>query len=136
MSKSYGNCIYITEPEDVIRDKVARMMTDPHRVRRNDPGDPELSPVFAYHKIYSSPSEIEEVARGCRTASIGCVDCKKILTRNILRVLAPIREKRLDLEGRMDWVREQMRLGTDAARRQARETMADVREAIGLGKPL
>lgn len=136
MSKSYGNCIYMTEPEENVREKIARMMTDPHRVRRNDPGDPELSPVFAYHKLYSSPSEIEEIAEGCRTARIGCVDCKRKLTDNVLKVLAPIRGKRLDLEGRMDWVREQMRAGTEAARRQARETLSEVREAIGLGRPL
>jgi tryptophanyl-tRNA synthetase len=136
MSKSYGNCIYITEPEETIREKIARMMTDPHRVRRNDPGDPELSPVFAYHRIYSSPSEIEEIAQGCRTASIGCVDCKRKLTDNVLKVLAPIRQMRLDLEGRMDWVREQMRAGTETARRQARETLSEVRGAIGLGRPL
>jgi len=136
MSKSYGNCIYITEPEETIREKIARMMTDPHRVRRNDPGDPELSPVFAYHKIYSSPSEIEEIAQGCRTAGIGCVDCKRKLTENVLKVLGPIRRKRLDLEGRMDWVRERMRAGTEAARRQARETLGEVRGAIGLGRPL
>ena len=136
MSKSYGNCVYITEPEETIREKIARMMTDPHRVRRNDPGDPELSPVFAYHKIYSSPSEIEEIAEGCRTASIGCVDCKKKLIDNVLKVLGPIRQRRLDLEGRMDWVREQMRMGTEAARAQARETLNEVRGAIGLGRPL
>jgi tryptophanyl-tRNA synthetase len=136
MSKSYGNCIYITEPEEAIREKIAKMMTDPHRVRRNDPGDPELSPVFAYHKIYSPTEEVEEIAEGCRKATIGCVDCKKKLTRSILKVLSPIREKRLELEGRMDLVREQIRQGTAAARKQAMETMHEVRSAIGFGESL
>lgn len=136
MSKSYGNCVYITEPEESIREKITRMMTDPQRIRRTDPGDPELSPVFAYHKIYSTQQEIEEIAQGCRTATIGCVDCKKRLIANILKVLSPIRERRLELEGRMDEVREQMRLGTEAARKQARETMHEVRSAIGFGEAI
>lgn len=136
MSKSYGNCLYITEPEESIREKIAKMMTDPHRVRRNDPGDPELSPVFAYHKIYSSAAEVEEIAEGCRTAKIGCVDCKKRLTQNILKVLGPIRQKRLELEGKMDLVREQIRTGTEAARKQAMATMHEVRSAIGFGESL
>jgi tryptophanyl-tRNA synthetase len=92
--------------------------------------------VFAYHRIYSIQQEVDEIAEGCRTASIGCVDCKKRLTRNILKVLLPIREKRLELEGRMDEVREQMRLGTEAARKQARETMHEVRAAIGFGEAI
>ena len=132
MSKSYGNCIYITEPEETVRGKIANMMTDPHRMRRKDPGDPELSPVFAYHKIYSSPDEIAEVAEGCRTAGIGCVDCKKILMRNVLAHLEPIRERRIQLERRMDEVKEIMRSGTERARNQAIETMEEVRLAVGM----
>ncbi len=133
MSKSYDNCIYITEPEENIRKKVAGMMTDPHRKRRTDPGDPELSPVFAYHKIYSSPEQVAEVAEGCRTAKIGCVDCKRLLARNLLARLQPLREKRLELESNMDLVRDIMRSGTDTARREARQTMEQARAAIGLG---
>jgi len=133
MSKSYGNCIYITEPEEAIRKKVAGMMTDPQRKRRTDVGDPEQSPVFAYHKLYSSPEEVAEVAEGCRTAKIGCVDCKRLLTKNLLAQLAPVREKRLELESNMDRVREMMRSGTEAARREAVLTMEEVRAAIGVG---
>jgi len=77
MSKSYGNCIFITDSVASITEKIAGMMTDPQRKHRKDPGDPEVCPVFAYHKLYSSPAEIGEVAVGCRTAGIGCVDCKK-----------------------------------------------------------
>ena len=133
MSKSYGNCIYITEPAESIREKISKMMTDPQRIRRTDKGDPELSPVYAYHKLYSSPSEISEVAEGCRTAGIGCVDCKKILIRNILARLAPLRERRLHLEQNMDQVRETISAGIEASRKQAVETMVEVRKAIGLG---
>jgi tryptophanyl-tRNA synthetase len=132
MSKSYGNCIYITEPAESIREKVTKMMTDPQRVRRTDKGDPELSPVYAYHKLYSSPSEISEVAEGCRTAGIGCVDCKKILIKNILARLAPLREKRLHLEQNMNQVREAIYTGIEASRKQAVATMVEVRKAIGL----
>jgi len=132
MSKSYGNCIYITEPEEVIREKILKMMTDPARVRRHDPGNPELSPVYAYHKIYSSSAEIEEVAHGCRTAAIGCIDCKRILIKNVLARLKPIREKRLELEEDMQKVRQTLREETAKARAVAVQTMAEVRDAIGL----
>ncbi len=133
MSKSYGNCIYMTESEDVITDKILKMMTDPARVRRKDPGNPENSPVFAYHKIYSSQAEIAEVAEGCRTAGIGCVDCKKILIKNVLARLTPMREKRLQLEARMDDVHAMIADGIERARKEAVQTMDQVRHAIGLG---
>jgi tryptophanyl-tRNA synthetase len=132
MSKSYGNCIFITEPEESIREKIEKMMTDPHRVRRKDPGDPELSPVFAYHKLYSSPEEVAEIAEGCRTAGIGCVDCKKILIRNVLEKLRPFREKRLDLEKRAESVKEIIALGNQRARKEALETIGKARRVIGL----
>ena len=133
MSKSYGNCIYITEPEEVITDKILKMMTDPARVRRKDAGDPEKCPVFAYHKIYSSHAEMAEVAQGCRTAGIGCVDCKKILIKNVLAKLSPMREKRLRLEARMEDVHETIRGGIEAARKEAVRTMELVRSAVGMG---
>lgn len=133
MSKSYGNCIYITEQAESIKEKIAKMMTDPQRVRRTDKGDPERSPVFAYHKLYSSPSEIAEVSEGCKTAGIGCVDCKKILIKNVLEKLSPLREKRVHLEQNMNRVRETIAAGIEASRKQAAETMVEVRQAIGLG---
>jgi tryptophanyl-tRNA synthetase len=132
MSKSYGNCIFITEPEKDIAEKISKMMTDPQRIRRNDPGDPEISPVFAYHKLYSSPAEVAEIAEGCRTAGIGCVDCKKILIRNVVSRLAPVRERRLKLEGEMDKVRQIIAEGDARARREAVITMEMVRRAIGI----
>ena len=133
MSKSYGNCIFITESEESIREKILKMMTDPQRVRRNDPGDPEVCPVYAYHKLYSSPAEVAHVGEGCRTAGIGCVDCKKILIRNVLERLGPLREKRLQLEADMGSVREIMRAGNERARAEAARTMEEVRNAISLG---
>lgn len=133
MSKSYGNCIYISEPEESVRQKILQMMTDPARVRRNDPGDPEICPVFAYHKLYSTPEEISEVAHGCRTAGIGCVECKKILIKNVLARLTPIREARMRLEQETERVKEIMRAGTECARKEARLTMREVRSVMGLG---
>ncbi|NLJ28221.1 MAG: tryptophan--tRNA ligase, partial [Deltaproteobacteria bacterium] len=132
MSKSYGNCIYITESAENISEKIAKMMTDPQRVRRTDPGNPELSPVFAYHRIYSSPEEVADVAEGCRTARIGCVECKKRLTRNVLARLGPIRERRLQLEGQPHVVWEILEAGRKAAGTEAGQTMIEVRDAIGL----
>jgi tryptophanyl-tRNA synthetase len=132
MSKSYGNCLFITEPEEVITEKILKMMTDPARVRRHDPGNPELSPVFAYHKIYSSPQEVAEVVEGCRTAGIGCVDCKRILIKNVVARLRPIRERRLALEQDMGQVKEVLRAETARARAVAVQTMEEVRETVGL----
>ncbi len=132
MSKSYGNCIFITDPEKDISEKISKMMTDPQRIRRNDPGDPEISPVFALHKLYSSPAEIEQIADGCRTAGIGCVECKRILIRNVISRLAPIREKRLKLEGEIDKVKEIIADGAARARRESIITMEMVRRTIGI----
>ncbi len=132
MSKSYGNCIFITEPEDVITDKISKMMTDPARVKRTDPGNPEISPVFAYHKLYSTPQEIAEIAEGCRTAKIGCVECKKRLTRNVIAQLGPFREKRLALEADMEKVRGIIAAGNEKARRECVATMDLVRRTISI----
>ena len=134
MSKSYDNCIYISEPEESVRRKVMQMMTDPQRARRKDPGDPEKCPVFDYHRLYSSQEEIEHVIDGCKTAGIGCVDCKKILLEHLLEHLNPIRERREKLESDMDAVRKVVMEGTAKARQEAVKTMEMVRSAIGLGE--
>ncbi|HQN19047.1 MAG TPA: tryptophan--tRNA ligase, partial [Syntrophobacteraceae bacterium] len=133
MSKSYGNAIFITESEESVKEKVSGMLTDYHRIRRSDPGDPELSTVFAYHKLYSPASEVNEIADGCRTARMGCVECKKRLTKNMLERLRPLRERRLQLESNMDQVREVIAAGTAKARNEAVQTMKVVREVVGLG---
>ncbi len=132
MSKSYGNCIFISEPEESVKDKISKMMTDPQRIKRTDRGDPEVSPVFAYHKLYSTPDEVADIADGCRTARIGCVECKKRLTRNVLAKLAPIRQKRLELEQDMGKVREIIEAGNSTARAEAAKTMIDARDAAGM----
>jgi tryptophanyl-tRNA synthetase len=132
MSKSYGNCIFITEPAESIQDKILKMVTDPQRVRRTDKGNPDVCPVFAYHKLYSSPQEMAEVAHGCRTAGIGCVDCKKILIKNVLERLDPLRQRRIQLERDTGKVREIIAAGTGRAREQSVRTMEEVRRAVGL----
>ncbi len=133
MSKSYGNAIFITESEESVKEKISRMLTDYHRERRSDPGDPELSTVFAYHKLYSPASEVLEVADGCRSARMGCVECKKRLAVNMLEKLRPFREKRLQLEQNMDRVRDIIAAGNAKARAEAARTIKEVRAAVGLG---
>jgi tryptophanyl-tRNA synthetase len=108
------------------------MVTDPARVKKTDPGDPELSPVYQLHKIFSSKEEIEQVADGCRTAGIGCIECKKILIRNVFKVMEPIWAKRQKLLDSPDILHEIVEQGTDKAKKVVRETMHLVREAIGL----
>lgn len=132
MSKSYGNAIYLSDPPDVVEQKLKTMMTDPARKRRTDPGEPELSPVFHLHKIFSSEEEIKHVAHGCRTAGIGCLQCKDILVKNIFRTLKPIWEKRNELLNNPIRLRQVAEEGTEKARKTVRETMRLVRESLSL----
>jgi tryptophanyl-tRNA synthetase len=132
MSKSYDNAIYLSDPPEVVEQKLRTMMTDPARKRRTDVGDPELSPVFELHKIFSSKDEQEYVAHGCRTAGIGCIDCKKILIQNVFRVMDPIWQKRNELLGKPAMLLEIVEKGTEKAKKASLETMAMVREAMGL----
>lgn len=132
MSKSYDNAIFLSDsPEDVER-KIMTMVTDPARVRRTDPGNPERSPVYQLHKIFSSIEEVEEVGVGCATAGIGCIDCKKILLKNIFRVLEPIWKKRNELINNPDMLCDIVISGSEKAKKTVRETMQLVREAMGL----
>lgn len=133
MSKSYDNAIYLSDSPEAAEQKLMTMMTDPARKRRTDKGTPELSPVFQLHKIFSSKEEQDEVAEGCRTAGIGCIDCKKVLTKNIFKVLEPIWKKRAELIANPKAVTEIIEKGTEKARKAAEETMVSVREAMGLG---
>jgi tryptophanyl-tRNA synthetase len=130
MSKSYNNCIYLNDPPDVVENKLKTMMTDPARKRRSDRGNPELSPVFQLHKIFSSKEEQEECAEGCKTASIGCLDCKKVLTRNIFKVLEPIWTRRTELMAKPSLLHEILERGTEKARAVAEDTMRLVREVM------
>jgi tryptophanyl-tRNA synthetase len=132
MSKSYGNAVFLSDPPEEIEQKLGRMMTDPARVRRTDPGEPEKCPAFQLHKIYCTPEEIEYVSRGCRTAGIGCLECKKVMIKHVVEELAPIREKRAALEKKPGAVEEILAAGNRAAQKVAAETMAEVRPAVGL----
>jgi len=132
MSKSYDNAVYLSDSPKEVEQKIRTMITDPARVKKTDIGDPELSPVYQLHKIFSSKEEQEEVAIGCRTAGIGCIDCKKILIRNLFKVMEPIWAKRNELMNNPDLLLDIVNKGTEKARRVSEETMQLVREAMGL----
>jgi tryptophanyl-tRNA synthetase len=131
MSKSYDNAIYLSDPPDVVEKKIKTMTTDPARIKRTDKGDPEKSPVFQLHKVFSSSEEQDEVAEGCVTAGIGCIDCKKILIKNVFAVMEPIWKKREELLGNPARIHEIVDIGTIKAARAAEETMRLVRDAMG-----
>lgn len=130
MSKSYNNSIYLSDDDEVIAKKIKTAMTDPQRVRRTDPGDPEVCPIYSYHKIYSTAEQKDYVAKGCRSAGIGCIECKKILTDNILEELVPIRERRQEYVNNPKRVQEIVEEGNRKAGSLARETMKEVRRAM------
>ena len=130
MSKSYDNTIYLADSPETLTQKVKTMMTDPARKRRTDPGDPEVCPVFDFHRIYSSDSERQEAAQGCRTASIGCIDCKNVLIRNLLTDLEPLHAKRAYYTAHPLEAYDVLVAGSAQARTIARETMGEVREAM------
>jgi tryptophanyl-tRNA synthetase len=132
MSKSYGNAVFLSDPPEEIDKKLSRMMTDPARVKRTDPGEPEKCPAFELHKIYCTPEEIEFVSNGCRTAGIGCLECKKVMIKHVIEDLAPFREKRAQLEKKPEIVEEILQAGHEAAQEKASETMSEVRETLGL----
>jgi tryptophanyl-tRNA synthetase len=132
MSKSYNNAIFLTDTPDVVSKKLATMMTDPARKRRSDPGDPDVCPVFDLHKVFSAPETIERVNRECRTAEIGCVDCKKLAAGHLNAFLAPIQERRRPFEQNPQEVWDILEAGTEKARAVAQATMTEVRAAVKL----
>jgi tryptophanyl-tRNA synthetase len=132
MSKSYGNAIYLDEDPQSIQTRLEKMATDPRRVRRSDPGDPKDCPAFNLHQVYCTPDEIDFVVRGCTTAGIGCVECKRIMIKQMLADLEPHRERRAALVAREGYVRDVLEAGTARARQVAQRTMAEVRSALGL----
>lgn len=133
MSKSYGNVIQIDITEKELQEKVLRMMTDPARKRRSDPGDPAKCPVWDYHKAFgTTSSEKEYIINGCKTASIGCVDCKKILLDHMIERLKPIWQKLDELKKDVDYVQKIIKEGNEKARAFAVETMKEVRKAMNL----
>jgi tryptophanyl-tRNA synthetase len=131
MSKSYGNTILIGDSEKDTADKVGMMVTDPARVRKTDPGHPEVCTVFQYHKIYS-PDRVDEIRAACEGGRMGCVECKKILAEGINEALAPIRARRRELSLRWDEVREIILAGCGNARRVASATLEEAASAMNL----
>ena len=132
MSKSDNNYIGMLEEKASYAAKIKRMPTDPARVKRTDPGDPEKCPVWDYHKIFSADGEREHVDKGCRSAGIGCLECKGILCDNIERTVAPLREKAAPLLDDTEMVRKIIIDGNERARAEAGELMAQVRTMVGL----
>ncbi len=132
MSKSYNNAIYFSDSPDEIAASVSKMLTDPQRARKSDPGDPDVCNVYEFHKFYSNSKTVDRINEECRTAKIGCVECKKIMAQNLIKALEPMREKREYYEARPQLVDDIIREGCDKARRVARRTMAEVRTAVNL----
>lgn len=133
MSKSYGNAISLRENPDTLNQKIRTMQTDPARVRRTDPGDPEKCPVWQFHQVYSSDDTKAWVQKGCRLAGIGCIECKQPVIEAILREQAPFHERAQKYLDHPAYVRDIVDAGCDKARLLAQETMRDVRDAMGLG---
>jgi len=130
MSKSYNNAIFLSDDPDEITANVAKMLTDPQRAKKSDPGDPDVCNVYEFHKLYSDDRTIQRINRECRTAEIGCVECKKIMARHLINFLEPMRKKREYYEARPDLVDDIIADGCEKARQVARETMVEVRKAI------
>jgi tryptophanyl-tRNA synthetase len=132
MSKSYGNAILLTDPEPVVRQKLKPMVTDPARVRRSDKGDPDKCPVGDLHKIFSSKETMAKVYEGCRSAGIGCIECKGWAADGIVQLLNPMQERRKKFEDnpRLAW--DILEAGAEQARKAAGQTMDDVRAAMGM----
>jgi tryptophanyl-tRNA synthetase len=133
MSKSYNNAVFLADDADEVKAKLSRMMTDPRRARRKDPGEPDDCPAYTLHRVYCTPEELEWAAKGCRTASIGCLECKQVMIARAEAELGPIRERRRALAARPDDVRDVIAEGTRRAKSLAAGTMAAVRERVGLG---
>jgi len=132
MSKSYGNTIMLADSEPVVRQKLKTMVTDPARVRRTDPGNPDVCPVGDLHKIFSSAETMAKVNEGCRSAGIGCIECKGWAADSLLKVLNPIREQRKKYEEKPREAWDILEAGAEKARKATTETMDIVRAAMGM----
>ena len=131
MSKSLNNAIYLSDSSSEIENKIKEAVTDPARIRKNDPGHPEICTVFGYHQVFNRP-ELEEIEKACRQGEIGCVQCKKKLAGCINVILEPMRERRVKYENRPDLIQEILLEGSKKAQQVAQETMLEVREAMGI----
>jgi tryptophanyl-tRNA synthetase len=130
MSKSYGNAIMLSESDADIRAKTRVMVTDPARKRRTDPGNPDVCPVYDWHKLFSPPETLEWSATGCRSAGIGCIECKAAMADNLIKWIIPVRERRLDYERNPKRVLEILDSGSAHARECAKRSMTRVRDSI------
>lgn len=130
MSKSYNNTINLSDSETAVRSKLKTMVTDPARIRRTDKGNPDVCPVFTLHKSISARSVIEQVNQECRTAAIGCIDCKKLLADGLVTLLTPTWDKRRELAQKPKMVDEVIDAGTAKAGAVARQTISEVSEAM------
>ncbi|MFH1502430.1 MAG: tryptophan--tRNA ligase [Candidatus Eisenbacteria bacterium] len=132
MSKSLDNCLYLDDTNEEIGKKLSTAVTDPARKRRTDSGDPKVCNIMSLHDVFSTPEERKRCADGCRTAAIGCVDCKKILMAHVMEMVGPLRDRKADLLARPDDIRDVLRAGAGRARPIARSTMDEVRRAVGV----
>ncbi len=132
MSKSYGNFISLSDPEPVVRQKLKTMVTDPARVRRNDPGNPDVCPVGDLHKIFSDKETLAWVDVGCRSAGIGCIECKSRAADNLMKVLNPIQDRRRPYEQNPKLAWDILEAGSEKARKAANQTLAEVRESMNM----
>jgi tryptophanyl-tRNA synthetase len=130
MSKSYGNTITLSETDEEIRKKTKVMVTDPARKRRSDPGNPDVCPVYDWHKLFSTRDTLDWAAHGCRTAGIGCIECKAKMADHLIEWIAPVRERRVKYEKNPKQVLELLDAGSKKAREVAQGTMRRVREAV------
>jgi tryptophanyl-tRNA synthetase len=132
MSKSYGNALLLTDPEPVVRQKLKTMVTDPRRIKRTDPGDPDVCPVGDLHKVFSSKETMAKVYEGCRSAGIGCIECKSWAADALVKILNPMQERRKKYEDNPRLVWDILEAGSARAREVAGATMDEVRKAMAL----
>jgi len=130
MSKSYGNVVSLGESDESIRAKTKAMMTDPARKRRTDPGDPEKCPAYDWHKLFSPQETLDWASHGCRTAGIGCIECKAAMADHLIKWIEPVRQRREDYQQQPEHVLEILDTGSTRARMVAQDTMERVRKAV------
>jgi tryptophanyl-tRNA synthetase len=132
MSKSYGNTILLTDPEPLVRQKLKTSVTDPARVRRSDPGEPDKCPIGDLHKVVSTPETLAKVYEGCRSAGIGCIECKSWAADALVQILNPMQQRRKQYEENPQAAWDILEAGTEHARKISNQTMDSVRAAVGM----
>ncbi|HDD35376.1 MAG TPA: tryptophan--tRNA ligase [Candidatus Desulfofervidus auxilii] len=132
MSKSYNNAIFISDPPRILREKVGQMFTDKSRLRRSDPGHPDICNVFSLHKLYTSSEIVSQIEKDCKGAKIGCVECKQILAENLIKGMEPYQEKRQYYKTHLDELKDIVYNGIKKAQGVAHITLEEAKEATGL----